>query len=89
MKLSKKAIRLKEAILNECDITDQAGTIMLEAALQAYDTMHKAQAILDKQNLTIFGDKGLIKAHPLLTIIKDLRMQFLCTLGHLRKTSEQ
>ena len=45
--------------------------------------MHGAQAVVDKQGLTVSGDRGQIKAHPLLSVIRDSRAQFLMALKHL------
>ena len=82
-KLSKQAIKLKNAILKEYDITDEAGIAILQAAVEALTLMEEAQAVVDKQGLTVTGDRGQIKAHPLLSVIRDQRSQFLMGLKHL------
>ena len=82
-KLSKEATKLKKAILKEYDISDEAGIAILQTAMDAFDAMHKAQAVVDKQCLTVSGDRGQIKAHPLLSVIRDCRAQFLMALKHL------
>ena len=51
--------------------------------MEAMDLMHEAQAVIDKEGLTVKGDRGQIKAHPLLATIRDSRAQFLMGLKHL------
>lgn len=63
-KLSKEATKLKKAILKEYAITDDAGISILQTAMEAFDLMHGAQTVVDKQGLTVAGDRGGIKAHP-------------------------
>lgn len=82
-KLSREAVKLKKAILRDYDITDEAGLAILETAMLAYDGMNAAQAEVDSQGLTVKGDRGQIKAHPLLAVIRDYRAQFLMALKHL------
>lgn len=82
-KLSKEATKLKKGILKEYDISDEAGIAILQTAMEAYDMNHEAQKIVDKQGLSVRGDRGQIKAHPLLSVIRDSRAQFLMALKHL------
>lgn len=81
--LSKEAMKLKASILKSYDISDEAGIAILQTAMGAYDAMNAAQAVVDKQGLTVRGDRGQIKAHPLLSVIRDSRAQFLMALKHL------
>ena len=82
-KLSKQAAKLKRSILKNYDISDAAGIAILQTAMEAFDTMHASQDVVDDQGLTVFGDRGQIKAHPLLSVIRDSRAQFLMGLKHL------
>lgn len=82
-KLSKQAADLKKSILKDYEITDEAGIAILQTAMEAFEQMKDAQAIVDKQGLTVRGDRGQIKAHPLLSVIRDSRAQFLMALKHL------
>ena len=82
-KLSKEATKLKNAILKEYDISDEAGISILQTGMEAFDLMHDAQAVVDRQGLTVAGDRGGIKAHPLLSVIRDARAQFLAALKQL------
>jgi len=82
-KPSKQAIKLKKAILKDYSITDDAGIAILQTAMEAFDLMHEAQALIDTQGLTVEGDRGQIKAHPLLAVVRDQRAQFLAGLKAL------
>lgn len=82
-KLSQTARKLRKSIIKEYDISDEAGLAILRTSMEAYDAMHEAQAVVDKQGLTVEGDRGQIKAHPLLAVIRDSRAQFLMALKHL------
>lgn len=82
-KLSKEAAKLKNAIMKEYDISDDAGISILETSMEAFDLMHAAQAVVDKDGLKVTGDRGGIKAHPLLSVIRDARAQFLAGLKAL------
>ena len=83
MKLSTNAKKLKKSIIDEYTITDEAGLAILQTAMEAMDLMGQAQAVVDKQGLTTKGDRGQLKAHPLLSVIRDQRSQFLMGLKHL------
>ena len=82
-KLSKQATKLKKGILKEYDITDEAGLAILQTAMEAYDAMHEALKVVDADGMTVQGDRGNIKAHPLLSVIRDSRAQFLMAIKHL------
>ena len=82
-KLSAQAKKLKEGILKEYDISDEAGLVILQTALEAYDQMNAAQKIINKQGLTVFGARGQLAAHPLFSVVRDSRAQFLMALKHL------
>lgn len=83
MKLSKEALKIKNAILSEYDIQDEAGLAILQSAMEAYDLLQQSQKVVDAEGLTVSGDRGGIKAHPLLAVIRDSRGQFLMGLKHL------
>ena len=82
-KLSREGAKLKAAIIKEYQITDEAGLAILSTALEAYDSIHECQKVVDKEGLTVSGDRGQIKAHPLLSVIRDSRAGFLAGLKML------
>jgi len=83
MKLSTHAAKLKKSIIEEYDIVDQAGIAILQTAIEALDLMRRAQKEVEKDGLTVKGDRGQIKAHPLLSVIRHQRSQFLSALKAL------
>lgn len=83
MKLSKEALKIQNSILKEYDINDEAGLAILKTGMESYDLMQKSQKIVERDGLTVAGDRGGIKAHPLLAVIRDSRAQFLMALKHL------
>lgn len=81
--LSKQAGVWWKKILNEYEIDDEAGFIILQTALEAFDRMKEAQRIITKQGLTITDRFGQIRAHPLCTVERDARSQFLLSIKAL------
>jgi hypothetical protein len=69
--------------LRDYAITDEAGRRILDAAWEAWDVWHAAQAVVDRDGLTVPGGRGGLKAHPLLTVIRDSRAAFLAGLKAL------
>jgi phage terminase small subunit len=82
-KLSKEASKLKKSLAREYDISDQAGALLLQTAFEAYDEFQAAKGVVDIEGLTVRGDRGGIKSHPLLAVIRDARSQFLMSLKML------
>jgi hypothetical protein len=82
-KLSKESAKLKNSIQKDYGIYDDHGIAILQAGMEAKDQMEKAMAQVDIEGLTVGGDRGGIKAHPLLSVIRDSRSQFLMALKHL------
>jgi len=84
MKLSKDAELLKKSLLKEYAIDDSCGLAILQTGLEAYDQMHSAMAVVAVEGMTVKGDRGGTKAHPLCAVIRDSRAQFLMSLKNLQ-----
>lgn len=82
--LSEQAESLKQAILQDFDDWGDAELAILQTGLEAYDLLHECQAVVETDGLTVQGDRGGVKAHPLLSTIRDSRAQFLMALKHLK-----
>ena len=82
-KLSKSSKDLQRQIIAEYRIEDPDGLAILETAMVARDLMTSAQRVVDIEGLTVKGDRGQVKAHPLLACIRDQRAQFLAGLKAL------
>jgi P27 family predicted phage terminase small subunit len=82
--LSEKAAAFKAAILEQFTFEDEASLAILDTGLESFDLFHQAQEQVDREGLTVMGDRGQIKAHPLLSVIRDQRAAFLSALKMLR-----
>jgi len=87
--LSYKAKKLKKSILEQFVFEDDASLAILDTGLRAYDLLREAQDQVDREGLTVLGDRGGTKAHPLLQVIRDQRAQFLASLKALRLDVDQ
>ncbi len=82
-KLSRRARRRMHRLAKAYDITDEGGEAILEAMWSAWDLWQEAQAVVDREGLTVPGDRGGCKAHPLTATIRDARSQYLLALKML------
>jgi P27 family predicted phage terminase small subunit len=82
-KLSKEAQKIKKNILKEFLIEDEGGLQILQTSLEAFDRMRECQKVIEKEGLTVKDRFGQIKAHPLCTVERDARSQFLLGLKRL------
>ncbi len=83
MKLSAEATKLKSSIIKEYDIDDSAGLRILQTACEAFDRMREAQKNIQRDGMTVMDRWGQIKAHPLCSVERDSRAQFLSALKQL------
>ncbi|MDZ7699500.1 MAG: P27 family phage terminase small subunit [Deltaproteobacteria bacterium] len=83
MNPKKAGDELKEAILEQFDISDQAGLEILEQAIQSYIRMEQAREIVDKDGLTYTNRFNEIREHPSLNTERKARSQFLQALKQL------
>lgn len=83
MKLSTEAKNLRKKILEEYSIDDAAGTHILNTACEAFDRMRVAQKAIEVDGITTMDRWGQIKAHPLCSVERDARAQFLAALKAL------
>ncbi len=84
VELSDAAQALKNAILERNNFDDdEAGLALLDAGLRAHDLEIEALAIVTREGLTVRGDRGGTKAHPLLAVVRDQRAQFMAAMKML------
>ncbi len=83
MKLSRDSAKLKKRILSLWILTESQLEV-LDAALSARDLWRAAEETVERDGLTVAGDRGGLKAHPLLPVIRDARAQFLTGLKLLK-----
>jgi hypothetical protein len=84
MKLSRKTKKLEKDILSEFKFEDETSLSILKTTLEAFELMNRAQDQVHSEGLTVQGDRGGTKAHPLLSVIRDQRAQFLAGIKALR-----
>lgn len=75
--LSAEAKSWWKKITTEYDISDEAGFLILQTALEAFQTMREAQKIIKKEGMTNNDRFGQPRMHPACTIERDARGQFM------------
>jgi hypothetical protein len=82
-KLSLESEKLKKKLIQEYSIEDVGGLAILQNGLEALDICRQAQHIVAAEGMTVPGDRGNVKAHPLLSVIRDQRAAFLSAIKML------
>lgn len=82
-RLSPEARKLWRTLAGEYGIADEAGQVILTTALEAFDRMRAAQLRIEQDGTVTTDRFGQLKAHPLLTVERDSRSQFLAALKQL------
>lgn len=81
--LSAEARRWWAALQEENDIADQAGLLLLQSALEAFDRMKAAQQAIKKDGLTFADRFGQLRINPATTVERDSRAAMLAALRAL------
>lgn len=81
--LSVEGRRWWDRLMKEYGIEDQAGLLILQTALESFDRMRLAEAILKKDGMTIMDRFGQPKAHPMTVVERDSRAAMLAALRQL------
>jgi P27 family predicted phage terminase small subunit len=81
--LSPEAQRWWRSIISEYGISDGAGLLLLQQALEAFDRVRGAQAQIAQDGLVSRGSKRQARAHPLLAVERDSRAAMLASLRSL------
>jgi P27 family predicted phage terminase small subunit len=82
-RLSAEARKSWQKVVDEYQIVDDTGLIILSTAFEAFDRMRVAQDQIKREGMTSTDRFGQTKAHPLLTVERDARSQFLAALKQL------
>ena len=84
-----KSLRTRDAraawreIVVAYSLDDAAGLMLLESALLAYERMHEARQIIDRDGLLVTGMGGATKQNPCVAIERDSRAGMLAALKSL------
>jgi len=81
--LSAEASRWWKKLTEDYEICDEAGFLLLQTALEAFDRMREAQAVITREGLTVKDRFDQAKAHPLTVVERDSRAQMLAALKAL------
>ena len=81
--LSRAAKEWFSRLTTEFEIEDQAGLLLLETAMRAYDRAETARALLERDGVTIADRWGQVKPHPAAAIERDARSGLLAALKAL------
>ena len=81
--LSEEAGHLWESIVSDYGVGDDAGRLLLTSALESFDRLREAQAVIDTEGLTVKDKFGQDKVHPLLAVERDSRSAMLRSLKAL------
>ena len=82
--LSSEAKKTWQKLSDEFNIDDNAGLLLLQTAMEAFDRMRQAQAQIRADGMTISDRFGQPKPHPLLITERDARSALLAALKALR-----
>ncbi len=81
--LTREAKQWWRRFQEEYGVEDEAGLLLMQTALEAFDRMKEAQKVIIEDGLTIKDRFDQLKAHPLLTTERDSRAQMLAALKSL------
>jgi P27 family predicted phage terminase small subunit len=81
--LSTEAKAWWKRLRTEYEIEDDAGLLLLQTGLEAFDRMRLAQAAIARDGMTILDRFDQRKPHPLLPAERDARAQMLAALRAL------
>ena len=81
--LSREACRWWRRLATEYEIGDDAGRLILMTALESFDRMRQAQAVLATDGLVVKDRFDQVKTHPVAVVERDSRAQMLAALKAL------
>jgi P27 family predicted phage terminase small subunit len=81
--LSAEAKRWWSQIVEQYEVDDAAGFLLLVTAMESFDDMRKAQAILERDGMTIKDRWGQQRQHPASLTLRDSRNLMLRSLKAL------
>lgn len=81
--LSSEAKSIWRRLVAAYGIDDEGGFEILRTGLEAHDRMRGAHAQIEREGMTFTDRFGQSKAHPLLSVERDARAQYLASLKAL------
>lgn len=81
--LTPESRRWFKKMVDEYQIVDTGGLLILQTGMEAFDRMRAAQTTIKKDGLTFLDKAGQIKSHPLCSVERDARTQMMAALKSL------
>jgi P27 family predicted phage terminase small subunit len=81
--LTSEARRIYRRLCRAYGIDDEGGFEILRTGLEAWDRMRQVHARIEADGVTFTDRFGQVKAHPLLSVERDARAQYLAALKAL------
>ena len=78
--LSPEAKRWWRAIFREYSVDDEAGRLLMQTAMEAFDRMRQAQAAIAAEGPAVQDRYGQYREHPCCAVERDSRGQMLTAL---------
>lgn len=70
-------------VVNEYEISDDTGLLLLQTALESFDRMRSAQRVIKREGQSVRDRFNFPRAHPLLTVERDSRAGMLAALKQM------
>ena len=86
--LSRQSKALWKQIVSQWSLDDPAGLKVLEVGLHALDRAEECREQIDKEGCTLADRFDQVKPHPLLSVERDARSQFMHTMKQLNLDPE-
>ena len=81
--LSSEAQQWWNELMQENDISDAAGRLLLQTALEAFDRLREAQQQITAEGAVVLDRFEQQKSHPAVTVERDARAQMMAALKQL------
>jgi P27 family predicted phage terminase small subunit len=81
--LSAEARRLWGSITAAYSIEDEAGMLLLQTAMESFDRMRQAQAVIKAEGITTKDRFGQARQHPATLVERDAKNMLMKALGAL------
>jgi hypothetical protein len=81
--LSPEAQAWGRELVDAFEIDDAAGKLLLQTALEAFDSMRQAQTLIERDGLTLKDRFGQVRLNPAALALRDARTALLRSLRAL------
>jgi phage terminase small subunit len=75
--LSRESKAYWKKLIQAYSLDDEPGLLLLKTTLESYDRINAARCAIEKEGMQIVDRFGQVRPHPLLTVERDARSQFM------------